>query len=181
MEKILIILSCFYVVLAVPVENFYRTWNQVAFYPHGHNETRCNQFTFEKDPSSNDCKCAGKEKLTLVKCSVVIRERSHDTKIGSNALPVVMVDTPYHDHPGVNISCWCGGKHYTSASVVRSLNPDHFVMYEEAQEPGHTDVKVKGAVVFAKHVPTFAELNNMLHKIVELKDVDITGKCASDL
>lgn len=176
MLKSLIFSSLISIALAAQIEDFYGNWAMVAHYSDRDNRTVCSQFTFERDPRNFKCTCDNEVKLNLVKLSGTVTVGNIKRKI-SNILPVLTVDTPDQVSQGAEVSCWCGGNEYSDAMVVRSVNPNYMVISEVYKDPSHTELKYISVAIFAREVPTLAELNNTIEGIEELKNKTVISKC----
>lgn len=181
MWKLFIFSSLLSVALATQMEHFYGTWQLVANYAkHDNKHISCIQFTLEKNPNNTDCSCSNGLKLGEFKVIGEVKEEN-GTRRESNVLPLLIVDTPDQVNQGTNINCTCGETEYTSSMAIRSVNQKYFVMSEaHCIVTSETNCHLVSVMVFAKELPTMAELNETLNGIEELRGVNVTSKCASD-
>lgn len=180
MFKLLVVASITSLVLATTAEDFYRTWYVVANVPGSANVTSCSQVIFDKYLGNSECSCDGGKKATLVNYSGVVKDENQNRKVEGGLMSMITIDTP--DHRGVNVNCTCDGKTFKSAMVVRLLNPEYFVMmYEVLMSDPAPHLHRSSVSLLAKHIPTLAELNDTILNTVEMKNLNVNWKCASDL
>lgn len=106
-----------------------------------------------------------------------------EKKMESTVLPLLIVDSLDQVNQRTNISCTCGKTENTSSMAIKSVNAKYFVISDAyCIVTTETKCHIVGILVFAKEMPTLAELNTTLKGIEEMKNFNknIT-KCASDL
>lgn len=178
MFKLIIFATWLSVVLATKPDDVYGTWNVVALVPGTASTRNCNQMIIEQEPH-NECSCAAGKIATLVKYSGINREKNQTEKSEIDSIPLITVDSSNHNHAGVNVDCTCSGKQYRTAMVARLPNPEYLVIIDEVQRPGY--VLMNSVTLFAKRVPTLAQLNRVILNTDELKNRTVNWRCASDI
>ncbi|PZC81261.1 hypothetical protein B5X24_HaOG213138 [Helicoverpa armigera] len=159
--RIFVLLSCLAVVHSGSVEDLYGRWFPVAFYPVTTYIPACFQVSFAKDSKDVQCTCAdGKNTTALEFTGALLRGEVQ-------LLPVHMGDSG-DVGSALNVSCRCGDLEFRSRKVAKIVSSDYFVLYELQLNATYTKMDANSVQIFARSIPSFAELRTVLKNIEDL-------------
>lgn len=161
MWKILVSLI-FVVVNAGSVEELYGSWVPVAFYPVTTYIPTCRRVSFAKDDNNIQCTCADGKNTTMLEFSLP----------GQSAerlmFPVLAVEAAGDVAPALNGSCRCGDIEYRNRKVAVVISNNYFVLYETQNSALFTETETSAAQIFAREIPTFAELRSAMKSVNDM-------------
>uniref|UniRef100_A0A2A4JJ96 Lipocalin/cytosolic fatty-acid binding domain-containing protein n=1 Tax=Heliothis virescens TaxID=7102 RepID=A0A2A4JJ96_HELVI len=159
--RIFVVLSLFVVVRSGSVEDLYGRWVPVAFYPITTYIPACFQVSFAKVSEDVQCTCADGKNTTALEFTGPLQ----GTEV--QLLPVHIGDSG-DVAAALNVSCRCGSLEYRSRKVAKLVSTDYFVLYEIQQNATYTDMDTNSAQIFARNIPSFAELRSVMKNIEDL-------------
>ncbi|CAB3255932.1 unnamed protein product [Arctia plantaginis] len=169
-----IVISIFFLVAGCTgtanFDDFMGKLTPVATVPPVDSILPCTKMIYSKNPENSQCKCLDEKKTELIDIKK-IKQRGNNVA----TIPVVVAEDASDALSLLNVTCDCGGEHFGNRAVVKLLNENYFVIYTRLSPTENEPVL---ATVFAKAVPAFLEIVNLVKTIPGLGNKTVGIVCS---
>lgn len=143
------------------IEEFTGRWTPVALFPSVIFLPMCYELSFTYAPQN--CTCADGKKTEVLEVRRILDEKISEE--GKTVYPTLVVDNATDVTGSLNVTCTCGDKVYPNRVIAKSVSNNYFVLYKPQDiiksEPN-------GALLYARQVPNYATLLNVMKDIKDL-------------
>nr|XP_049700079.1 uncharacterized protein LOC126055343 [Helicoverpa armigera] len=162
---------------AAKIEDFYGDWLQAAFYPISAYVPVCIRFSFTKPLEDVQCTYSDGTNATSVQVAMMTDSNVLTEQF---TMPMMIVDTPDEVTPALNLTARCGDKEVKDRAVVRLLNKDTFVMYQNIPRATESETEKNSAYIFTRNPVSSEKLYELMTTIEDLKGRRGVMMCATE-
>lgn len=154
---------------------FEGSWIPVVFYPAVAYFQTCVRIAFYQNDDDSQCICADRNDTQLIHSASYVDGINVDW--GKTTFPYIEIKLLGEVAPAMDVNCTCGDIEYPTRAVGRPFGDNYFVLYKAlkiaSSEPN-------SAIIYAREVPAYAPLLEVMMNIDDLRSRDGEVMCTSE-